>query len=73
MLSSFQFAVSVPGGVEPLVRVRRCFREAVQADPELGVECEVDVDMVNQRLSFHGVACNRCCAEGRGARDGKVE
>ena len=47
MLAANQYGVSVPGGVDTLVHARRCFREAVCADPSLGVWCELDVDMVN--------------------------
>ena len=47
MLRSHQYAVSVPGGTEPLVHARRCFRKAVQQDSSLGVWAEVDVDVVN--------------------------
>ena len=47
MLQSHQYAVALPGGADPLIHVRRCFREAVISDPSLGVWCEADVDLVN--------------------------
>ena len=52
MLRAQQYAVMLPGGAEPLIHARRCFRESVLEDPALGVWCEVDSDLVNAYCSL---------------------
>ena len=63
MLRAQQYAVLLPGGVEPLIHARRCFRKAVVDNPALGVWCEVDVDLVNAYPSMEWPAVDAAVRE----------
>ena len=63
MLRAQQFAVLMPGGAEPLIHVRRCFREALTQDASLGIWCEVDVDVVNAFPSMEWSAVDSAIRE----------
>gem|GEM_PF-7075693 len=63
MLQAHQYAVSLPGGAEPLIHVRRCVRDSVTSDASLGVWCEVDVDLVNAFPSIEWWAVDEALRE----------